>query len=220
MECCIYCGDWWQCRDHVIPVSYTSAKRYYNRNDTVQCCHECNHLLGDRAYHTIPDRASYLIRAYRYRARKYLDSPDWTPIELESMGYTLRTHIESKLEVKRLYQSKLQNLARVANGFDAEIIHFALSTRDIEKGDNPHTHGKEIICPVCEVIFVSSNKARIYCSKECNIESNRIRTRERAREKVKQKEQTEVLETSHCEKCDRSLRHYPSNVTVCVRCVI
>lgn len=58
---CFYCGDNSQItRDHVIPVSYTGGKRHYDRNDVVDCCMQCNSLLGNVPIHTVEERAEYL----------------------------------------------------------------------------------------------------------------------------------------------------------------
>lgn len=217
MECCIYDGDWWQCRDHVIPVSYASVKRDYRRGDTVKCCHECNGLLGNKAYHTIIERAKYLIRAYQTKARKYLDYPDWTNNELEQMGYNLRTYIQSKLEIKRLYQYKLQNLARVANGYDAEPLHFGLSDREIKLVDEEfHLTGRDTLCPVCKVVFTNNEYgSRRYCSTRCRTERTRQKYHQSKHNKPTVPPKSRVR---YCIDCPSVITHYFASETRCGKC--
>lgn len=122
-EHCIYCGDYYQCRDHVIPVSYNQVYRDYKHGATVYCCNECNSLLSNKAYFTIQDRASYLLEAYRKKRWKEITFPEWRINEVKELGYNLRTMVERSLKLKSLYLSKLENIELVSQGFPIKPIN-------------------------------------------------------------------------------------------------
>jgi len=117
-EHCIYCGDYYQCRDHVIPVAYASVFRSYKPGTTVHCCRQCNTLLGDKAHFTIQDRANYLATAYREKYAKEITFPYWEEHELAEMHYNHRKQIEKKLRLKVTYLKKLDNLELCSQGFE------------------------------------------------------------------------------------------------------
>jgi hypothetical protein len=115
-EHCVYCGDYFQCRDHVIPVSYSSVYRSYKPGDTVHCCNRCNSFLSDKAHFTIHDRANYLIDIYRDRHWKDITFPIWEKQELEELGHNLRANVEKRLRLKTLYLNKIRNLELCSQG--------------------------------------------------------------------------------------------------------
>lgn len=116
---CVYCGDWSQCRDHVIPVSYSQTYRNYRVGDTVPCCHLCNTLAGDSLHFSVQSKSRYLVDRYLKKFKKVLKIPDWSPSDLRDLDYGLRTFVESRLYLRELVESKLCNLRRVSDGFEA-----------------------------------------------------------------------------------------------------
>jgi hypothetical protein len=70
---CTYCGRPAQCKDHVIPVCYTTVgrrkKRLYDVKYLVDSCSECNTFLGKLLIPTVVDRAAYLFRTWKVRKR-------------------------------------------------------------------------------------------------------------------------------------------------------
>lgn len=115
---CVYCGDYFECRDHVIPVSYQSPHRYYNMGEIVKCCSECNRYLGNNAVHTVQDRADFLKTEYIRRKSKWLRAPHWTEEEIGQLGYSLRTEISKFKANRALYFKKIENLERSAMGYE------------------------------------------------------------------------------------------------------
>ena len=97
-------------RDHVIPSSRERVKKTFRQKDTVPSCSECNRLLSNLNYFTVRSRAEYLLTAYKKRHRDLLIMPHWSQEELDELGYTLRTAIELKVELKNILLAKLCGL--------------------------------------------------------------------------------------------------------------
>lgn len=89
---CFYCGDLASDREHVTPHSATNAGGHkFNGKETVNCCSECNTLLGTVYPYDLQARINYL---YEKIIKKYqLDVliPEWADEEFEELGYTRRT---------------------------------------------------------------------------------------------------------------------------------
>src|SRR5215471_1453566 len=95
---CMYCGDWYECRDHVTPVCMSYVFRSYNADDTVFCCH--------------------LLNRYEFKFRKVLALPPWSEEEIcEVRGY-LKTKIHRNEKLRILIRQKLLNLDLVTLGYD------------------------------------------------------------------------------------------------------
>ena len=122
-KCCVYCGDWYQCRDHVIPISYSSSYRNYKPKDIVKCCMLCNSLAGDSLHFSIMSKAKYLYHRYNRKYKKVLNYPVWDIVELNDLDYGLRQFIVSRQHLKRLITFKLENLELVACGLAPRILN-------------------------------------------------------------------------------------------------
>lgn len=117
MQPCTYCGSFSNLqRDHVIPVSSTGVPRNYSLGELVPTCGECNALLGDKMFTTVPTRAAYLLGVYPRRYRKILALPEWDPEELEELSYGLRDVVERGLKEREYIKQRLENLEYVALG--------------------------------------------------------------------------------------------------------
>ena len=120
MPNCTYCGAWdGDNRDHVVPVSYNHnvSRKVTNKvsyRGTVPCCRECNVLLSDRLYFSIPSRAAYLLGTYERRYKKLLKQPDWTEDELEELGPSMRTSIIQSMKDKQEVRRQFEHLKLVA----------------------------------------------------------------------------------------------------------
>jgi len=109
MKECVYCGSTIEItRDHIIPVSYTSTQRNYGIGSIVPACKECNNLLRDNMYLTIPARAAYLLKRYKSIYRSLIISPHWSQDELEELGPVLKKEIELQLKKKEWLLKRLQ----------------------------------------------------------------------------------------------------------------
>lgn len=128
---CIYCGDWFECRDHVIPVSFTSMKRNYERGTTVPSCNLCNIMLSNRMLWTVERKVEYLILAYKKRFRKILRLPVWTEDEIKVLDFGLRSIVINGQYMKEIINLKLNNLRLVSTGVEASKIHLSKSEEAI-----------------------------------------------------------------------------------------
>lgn len=120
---CVYCGDWYQCRDHIIPISYNQNYRNYKHGDTVSCCSICNLLAGDSVHFSIISKAKYLYQKYSKKYKKVLKFPKWTNQELIELDYSLSNIIIRRQHLKKLIILKLENLELVSNGFEPKILN-------------------------------------------------------------------------------------------------
>jgi hypothetical protein len=122
MPNCTYCGAWdGDNRDHVVPVSYNQnvyrkkgGRKNVSYKNTVPCCKECNVLLGDRLYFSIPSRAAYLLGTYERRYKKLLKQPDWSEEEIEELGPSMRTSVIQSMKDKNEVRRQLEHLQLVA----------------------------------------------------------------------------------------------------------
>jgi len=111
---CVYCGDFNECQDHVIPVAYNSGNRKIDSGVTVDCCNMCNALAGDFVAETIIQKAIHLEDRYQ---RKYkVSGVRWTREELKELEGGLKNYVEKKQFATLLIEAKLRNLDRVING--------------------------------------------------------------------------------------------------------
>lgn len=119
---CVYCGDWFECLDHYVPIAWTGYHRSFRAGEVVPCCRECNALLGRLALFSLAARAEYLLGVYPQRAQKWLKVPLWSKAELSEMGYAMRCQIERALTLRAVYIAKLKNLDLTALGYEAVPI--------------------------------------------------------------------------------------------------
>jgi len=115
---CIYCGDWYECRDHRVPIDWPGNRRNYAAGDVVSACRECTVLLSNFSKVTLSARSEYLTRAYEKRAAKWLRVPPWSERELQEMGYGIQTQIRRALLIRSIYVAKLRNLDLTELGCD------------------------------------------------------------------------------------------------------
>lgn len=112
---CFYCGDDSQItRDHVIPVSYSGGKRHYDRNDVVDCCKECNSMLGNVCIHTVEGRADYLHSRIYNKYKKFIKMPSWGESELLELSVELRKPISASMKIKDYAQKRLSNCIKIS----------------------------------------------------------------------------------------------------------
>lgn len=109
---CAYCGMIANTVDHVPPTSVRPTiieLRLVHRYPftEVQCCSECNSLLGRRPLWTVVQRREFIHARLRRRYKKYLALPDWSEMELLALESTLRGSIEHGLAVKSVVLNRL-----------------------------------------------------------------------------------------------------------------
>lgn len=189
---CSYCGDYYQCRDHVIPVSWNDTYRTYRPGDTVPCCRECNGYLGNKPLFNLPDRANYLTDVYLKKKGAILKFKGWSPEELRDVGYNIREQIEKRLYLKEVYSNKLMNLGLVSSGCEPYPIH-ALPGEKFDRDLNAAMYAetvkelKEMLeapvsnlrkCDICGKPFPFRYRGKTfkrYCSGPCRVEADLVR---------------------------------------------
>ena len=114
---CSYCGEFADTYDHVIPVSYkhVDRKMEVGNKEAIPCCSECNTILGNRFLHTVSARATYLLKEYRKRYKRVLNTPHWEDDELEEMGESMRKSILARLDTKDILNERLIHLKETAH---------------------------------------------------------------------------------------------------------
>lgn len=118
---CTYCG--YTCditRDHVIPVSWKTAGRHYQRGDTISACRECNSTLSDVGIFAVPERASYLLSKYLVKYRKHLAMPRWEDWELDELDQSLRGKVEASVFESEICRLRIDHLIQISS--DCEDI--------------------------------------------------------------------------------------------------
>jgi len=116
---CIYCGDWYQCRDHIVPILVDAVERSYDPEKTCHCCNLCNKLAGDYWAESIEDKAQHILSRYRRKFRVILFQNSWSDTELDDLMGGLHEFVRSKQNLKRLIEAKIDNLLRVSSGIEA-----------------------------------------------------------------------------------------------------
>lgn len=97
---CFYCGEMASERDHVIPHSLTSHTiRLWSGCDTVQCCRECNSLLGNKIFGRMAERVAELAKLFHKKHKLGTGFIEWSDDELNELGYSLKSYIAGKQKV-------------------------------------------------------------------------------------------------------------------------
>jgi hypothetical protein len=116
---CIYCGD--NCsglqRDHVISMAWRGGSRHYGRGHTIPSCPECNSILGDKAIHSIMERAEYLVAGIAKRNKASLNAQFFTEEELEGLEPSLRREVIFGMQDKARVRRRINHASLVSNGY-------------------------------------------------------------------------------------------------------
>ena len=116
---CHYCGAPADTKDHIIPISYLRNSRpnaARGIGDTVDCCRECNNLLGAKALFSIEERAHEIAECLTRRYKKELNAPIWTDEEIEELGPSLQKSIKAKQFLRDEILERIRNAISVACG--------------------------------------------------------------------------------------------------------
>lgn len=124
---CVYCGDWYQCRDHVTPLSWLRVYRDYRLSETVHCCEQCNRLAGNFIAFSICEKADYLIGRYETKFARALALPEWSRDDIAELGGMLKRRVESNEKLRQIVLLKLENLKLVSVGFKSLAFRCPLS---------------------------------------------------------------------------------------------
>lgn len=96
---CVYCGEYADTRDHLLPVTYTgrAVRRHVL---TVPACRQCNSFIGDASAPSITERRAIAHSSLRRKRFRVLQSFDYTDDELEEFGLTMRSSVLRAREEK------------------------------------------------------------------------------------------------------------------------
>lgn len=137
-ELCVYCGDEGNEREHVIPADYF-GQRIYDKDKqwVVKSCATCNRLAGVYVAFSIPDKAEYILKRYRQKYKKVINTPEWSEEEMKSVGYGLRQMIFGYLVAKRVLKKKIDYLKLVTE-FPQDYLMPDFIKNRIEEWEQTH----------------------------------------------------------------------------------
>jgi hypothetical protein len=116
---CHYCGAPADTKDHIVPIAYLRNGRPQGSRSvgcTVDCCRECNSLLGAKALFSVEERAHEIAECLTRRYKKELKAPVWTDDELAELMPTLKKQVEAKQFLRMEVLDRIRNASSVAQG--------------------------------------------------------------------------------------------------------
>jgi 5-methylcytosine-specific restriction endonuclease McrA len=116
---CHYCGAPADTKDHIVPIAYLRNSRPQGSRSvgcTVDCCRECNSLLGAKALFSVEERAHEIAECLTRRYKKELKAPVWTDDELAELMPILKRQIEAKQFLRMEVLDRVRNASSVAQG--------------------------------------------------------------------------------------------------------
>lgn len=110
---CYYCGELATCEDHAFPL--IALHQIYGVADLpstrllviVPACHECNTLLGEKVFDSLPRRKRYIKTRLRKRYKRILEIPSWHPQELQTLNPNFRDYVELGLFQQEALRQRL-----------------------------------------------------------------------------------------------------------------
>jgi len=124
---CIYCGMPANTKDHVIPYSYLRNSKRRNNcapsvGQVVDCCAECNNLLGSKALFSVPERANEIAVCLERRYRKELNAPYWSEEEINELGPSLKKQVKAKQFLREEVLERIRQAIGVASGLQEAAL--------------------------------------------------------------------------------------------------
>ena len=120
-NCCFYCGDVAGTVDHVPPLSWVESKttKEWKKSKIpfvrIQCCVECNRMLGSKPLFTVYERVEFLEKKLldQYEKRSTL----WSKEEIAEMSAMFQRQIIAK-------QNQAKQLLARARGLQQRLMKF------------------------------------------------------------------------------------------------
>lgn len=119
---CVYCGEFAEETDHVLPVSYAFGllsadpgllKRYKRALYIVPSCRSCNSIAGDDVgFSGIKEKRRYIRAKLEEKHKKVLAQVDWAEDDVEELGPTLKSHVEHMQDKKAKLRRRLGKLKK------------------------------------------------------------------------------------------------------------
>ena len=109
---CHYCGMPADTIDHVPPRSVRSVIIEHDVTrwpfKEVNCCRECNSLLGAEPPWTVSGRKKAIKEKLKRRYKKYLNIPNWDDSDLGRLGRTLESHVHEGLVLQEAIKMRIK----------------------------------------------------------------------------------------------------------------
>lgn len=105
---CVYCGDYAEVYDHLLPISKYSSDAKKELMVKVPACFECNALANDYSPKSFEDKKQYIHNKIRHKYNNLLNTPNWEPNELKKLKGKLKKHITKSIELKNHILRRLE----------------------------------------------------------------------------------------------------------------
>lgn len=100
-NCCTYCGETAEARDHFPPRSYT------NLGWLLPVCNECNSALGNSNPTDFEARVRSVKDFLQKRYAKILNNPEWADEEIRELGYNIKKIVKGVEGARRVIKKRL-----------------------------------------------------------------------------------------------------------------
>lgn len=119
MATCYYCGLPAESVDHVVPQSVINQAILSGNTEAyldligrgriliVDCCRQCNSILGNINDKTLAERKARLKTRLKIKLNKDLTMPDWNEQELETLSPTLRSWVQEGLIRREIARGRI-----------------------------------------------------------------------------------------------------------------
>jgi hypothetical protein len=111
---CFYCGELADTKDHITPHSTENPGlvKWLGR-DTVNCCRECNNILGTNYPYNLFQRANFLKDKLIKKYNLDKGAPEWDDDEVRELGRSLRERVNGKIRTRQRAQNRVLYLKAV-----------------------------------------------------------------------------------------------------------
>lgn len=125
---CIYCGEPSDTWDHIPPLVTIegATPEALDGMELVKlpACAECNGVLGDRLFLSIPDRKAHIAEFIKRRYVKYLNMPGWDDDELAELSRELARYVRASHKTAQMAKRRL-SFARGLIADEADVANSA-----------------------------------------------------------------------------------------------
>ena len=94
---------------HTLDDSYVNSIIKSQRTMLVNCCLECNGMLGARYDESLLARKRRVRRSIKTKYRRYLELPDWSEEDLDTLGRSLRQNVVFAQQTKQWILARLRH---------------------------------------------------------------------------------------------------------------
>lgn len=117
---CYYCSSYANTKDHCPAICYVEFFPNHEKV-MVRSCILCNGLLSSNPFHTLESRCYFLLKKYKSKYKKLLNSVDWNDDEINELEYSLKSKILSFSNNKSLINKKINYLQSKIDFFEESL---------------------------------------------------------------------------------------------------